>query len=179
MKALLKSCIGSFVLPMLCVGVLAVGAFYFAEQLDQKEQRVISANDGYGSASNPLPMNRDIRFEPLTLRIADYIDPANHRIGEISGLSASANTKYVMVWLEGECQQEMCYGYQVLMSAIDATGEKYRALTIGLIDDFAADSARYHRDIKGWVAFEIPYNSDLQLLEIIYDQVALYVTLAG
>lgn len=177
MKNFLKSLFWSLVVPGLFVAIFALVAFYFADKLDKKEKEVIAANDGYGSSVNPLPMSRDIQFEKLTLRIKDYINPANHRISEISGFNGNADptVKYVMLWIEGDCSREMCYGADVIFAAIDDKGNKIRALNHGLIDDLAADSARYGRDLKGWVAFEIPYDSELRYFEIIFSQVALYI----
>lgn len=174
MKKFLRSLFFTIGIPCLLVGLLSAVVFYFANQLEQKEKDVIALNDGYGSAANPLPATRPIRFEKLSLRITRYINPVTDQLQDISGLIPNPAMKYILMWLEGDCDEEMCHGSEVQLSLIDRRGNKYAALTDVVLNEFSADSARYGNDLKGWLLFEIPFDSDPTLMEITYDRVALY-----
>lgn len=162
--------------PCLLVGVLGAVVFYFASKLEEKEKDTFTLNGGYGSASNPLPADRQVRFENMTLRIEEIINPATRQLTEISGLDpyADPTRKYILLWITAECEQEMCYGSDVRMSLIDDTGDKVSSLDDAVFNEFAADSARYGRELKGWRLFEIAFDREPMLFEIIYDRVALY-----
>lgn len=174
MKKFLRSLFFTLGIPFLLVGLLSAIIFYFASRLEQQEKDVVALNNGYGSAANPLPASRLIRFETLSLRLTRYINPVTDELQDISGLNPDPAMKYILLWLEGECDKEMCHGSEAQFSLIDRQGNKYAALSDVVLNEFSADSARYGNDLKGWLLFEMPYDSDPTLLEIIYDRVALY-----
>lgn len=156
--------------------LLGAVVFYFASKLEEKEKDTFALNGGYGSASNPLPAAWPVRFEKMTLRIEVIINPATRQLTEISGLDpyADPTRKYILLWIAAACDQEMCYGSDVRMSLIDDGGGKAFSLDDTVLNEFAADSARYGRELKGWRLFEIAFDREPVLFEIIYDRVALY-----
>ncbi|GIK66190.1 MAG: hypothetical protein BroJett018_39840 [Chloroflexota bacterium] len=146
--------------------------------LDSQSQTLIDNNNGYGTKSNPIPINTWAKFEGGQVRLTrDILDITQSAQAAEDPLIPVVHDdeRYTMLYIELVCQQQECRPHDVSVSYIDSAGDEWD--NSGSIYGFPEvgprerlESVYRNGTTAGWVHIDFPPNvTALRLVKIVWE----------
>ncbi|MBZ0315169.1 MAG: hypothetical protein K8L91_02030 [Anaerolineae bacterium] len=145
--------------------------------LDTQSQTLIDNNNGYGTKTNPIPINTWAKFEGGQVRLTRDILDITHDIQTASSgaFFNPGDKRYTVLYIELSCQQQECSGFDIRVSYIDSAGDEwgqtgllYNAPEVGPREEL--QSVYRNGTTAGWVHIDFPPNvTALRLVKIVWE----------
>lgn len=146
--------------------------------LDSQSQTLIDNNNGYGTKSNPIPINTWAKFEGGQVRLTrDILDITQSAQAADDSLFpvVDDDKRYTMLYIELLCQQQACSDFSIRASYVDSAGDEwdeagllYRVPDIGPREQLG--SVYRNGTTAGWVHIDFPPNvTALRLVKIVWE----------
>lgn len=170
-----RSCLLIGVLTIVAVaGVLLASMLFEAEQ-----ENLIDDNDGFGNATNPIPVGEWAHFEDFDVRVTRYVYPADDLIATFDPepFELPPGFRYALLWIELRCQEGPCRSGEIEPTLV-VGDERIQPNPDVYVDvRFGGREVLTDAHIEGWVAYTVPILSQPPTLEMVQRPWLLYVEL--
>lgn len=150
-----------------CVGGMVAGLAISSNDTQSETETLVTQNDGYGTAAQPIPVGTWAKFQQGQVRVTrlDLDATAEVEAMDERNPPPTENHRYVMVYFEVNCKNPTCAENELNLRLVDTTGERWGEPFFVTLEPQLGKVFEDGRS-EGWQVFEVPIERTIESLHV-------------